>query len=107
MDERGNSPSPMGRSMQEGMVGRAVRRDFSWALDTLRDGGSVTRHNWNGPNQRLHLQRPDSGSKMTQPYIFIVTAQGDRVPWFPSQTDLLANDWHEVSLTLEQREGRA
>jgi hypothetical protein len=39
---------------------------------------------------------------MTLPYIFIsypADAKGTpdcRVPWFPSQTDMLAEDWHLV-----------
>lgn len=28
------------------------------------------------------------------PFIYLVTAQGDRVPWVPSQIDLLAEDWY-------------
>ena len=41
----------------------------------------------------LELQRPDAHSKMTLPYIFMYTAQGDNVPWLASQTDMLAEDW--------------
>ena len=41
----------------------------------------------------LGLQRPDANSKMTLPYIFMSTAQGDLVPWLASQTDMLAADW--------------
>ena len=43
----------------------------------------------------------DAHSKMTLPYIFIeypaghpAYPDGARVPWSPSQTDLLAHDWH-------------
>jgi Protein of unknown function (DUF2829) len=41
----------------------------------------------------LELQRPDAGSKMTLPYVFMKTVQDDLVPWLCSQTDLLAVDW--------------
>ena len=44
----------------------------------------------------LALQRPDAHSKMTLPYIYMRTAQGDLVPWLASQTDLLAEDWELV-----------
>jgi len=66
---------------------------FSEALKELHDGHRLTRKGWNGANQWIQLQLPDQHSKMTLPYIFITTVQGDRVPWLASQSDLLANDW--------------
>ncbi len=44
----------------------------------------------------LELQTPDAHSRMTQPYVFMHTADGGRVPWLCSQTDLLASDWVTV-----------
>ncbi len=70
--------------------------DFGMALQCMKEGRSVTRKGWNGPGQSLHLQTPDEGSKMTLPYIYIQTVQGDLVPWLASQTDMLATDWREV-----------
>jgi hypothetical protein len=67
--------------------------DFSDALDALKDGKALSRAGWNGVGQMLYLQMPTPESKMTLPYIYIVTVQGDRVPWLASQTDLLAEDW--------------
>jgi hypothetical protein len=67
--------------------------DFSEALKALKAGQKVARSGWNGPNQYIEMQRPDAHSKMSLPYIFISTVQGDLVPWLPSQTDLLAEDW--------------
>lgn len=66
------------------------------AIEAMRDGERVARTNWNGKNQFLELQVPDEHSKMTLPYIYITTVQGDRVPWLASQTDILANDWEIV-----------
>jgi hypothetical protein len=66
---------------------------FGEALEELRDGCRLTRKGWNGRNQWIELQLPDQHSKMTLPYIFITTVQGDRVPWLASQSDLLADDW--------------
>ena len=63
------------------------------AIDAMREGKKVARSNWNGKNQYLELQTPDEHSKMTLPYIYITTVQGDRVPWHASQTDILAKDW--------------
>lgn len=67
--------------------------DIGGALKELRSGHSVTRAGWNGPNQSITLQVPDEHSKMTLPYIYITTVQGDLVPWLASQTDILATDW--------------
>lgn len=72
------------------------RFDFGEALERLRDKEKVARDGWNGPNQYLELQVPDVGSKMTLPYIYIKTVQGDLVPWLASQTDMLSADWLEV-----------
>ena len=71
--------------------------DFSKALIVLKSGESVSRYGWNGPGQCLTLQRPDEHSKMTLPYIYIKTVQGDLVPWLASQTDILGEDWYQVS----------
>lgn len=69
------------------------RMEFGDALSCLRGGLRVARSGWNGRGQFLELQVPDEHSKMTLPYIYITTVQGDRVPWLASQTDLLAHDW--------------
>lgn len=66
---------------------------IGWAIKQMHNGSRVTRAGWNGKNQYLELQVPDEHSKMTLPYVFITTVQGDRVPWLCSQTDLLARDW--------------
>ena len=63
------------------------------AIEKLRAGHRVARAGWNGKDQYLELQVPDSHSKMTLPYIYIRTVQGDLVPWLASQTDILADDW--------------
>lgn len=70
--------------------------DFGKALVELKIGFRVTRSGWNGRGQFIRLQRPHENSKMTLPYIFIKTVQGDLVPWLASQTDLLAEDWRIV-----------
>ena len=64
---------------------------IGWAVSQLKAGKAVTRRGWNGRGQYLELQ--DGGTKMTLPFIYIVTVQGDLVPWLASQTDLLAEDW--------------
>jgi Protein of unknown function (DUF2829) len=72
--------------------------DIGWAVEQMHgeqtDGGSkVRRSGWNGKGMWLALQIPDAHSKMSLPYVYMRTAQGDLVPWLCSQTDLLAEDW--------------
>jgi hypothetical protein len=66
---------------------------IGWAVKQLQNGDKVTRYGWNGPGQYLELQTPDTNSKMSLPYVYIHTVNGDLVPWLCSQTDLLATDW--------------
>ncbi|MEV1003452.1 DUF2829 domain-containing protein [Nonomuraea sp. NPDC050202] len=67
--------------------------NFGHALAHLRDGQKVTRDGWNGKGMWLALQAPDQHSKMSRPYIYMSTVDGDLVPWVASQSDLLADDW--------------
>ncbi len=67
--------------------------NFGLALAALKNGLKVCRSGWNGKNMYLELQCPDSHSKMTLPYIYMYTAQGDLVPWLASQSDMLSDDW--------------
>lgn len=85
----------------------ASATDFGWALDQLRKGFRVFRNNWNGPGQYLELQKPVENSKMTLPYIYICTVQGDLVPWLASQTDMLAWDWCRSPIAVTDAQGDA
>lgn len=76
--------------------------DFGMAIQALKSGKKVARKGWNGKGIYLELQSPDEHSKMTLPYIYIVTtklvsdnpdAPRGVVPWLASQTDTLAEDW--------------
>lgn len=73
--------------------------NFGEALENLKAGRRVSRAGWNGKGMYIELQRPDLGSKMNVPYIYLVTPHGPSdkpltlVPWLASQTDLLAEDW--------------
>lgn len=89
--------------------------DFGMALNLMRGGFLVTRRGWNGKGQYLAyvprrslraLDDPDYPLVRSLPhlvdetvtcreYIVISTVEGDLVPWVASQTDLLADDWHE------------
>ena len=70
--------------------------DIGWAVNELQNGHKVRREGWNGKGMWLELQEPDDHSKMTLPYVYMSTAQGDLVPWLCSQSDLLAIDWENA-----------
>jgi hypothetical protein len=74
--------------------------NFGEALALLKAGHRVCRAGWNGKGMWLALQRPDSHSKMSLPYVYMeypdghpAYPNGSRVPWLASQTDLLSEDW--------------
>jgi hypothetical protein len=78
--------------------------DFGWAVAQLKAGNRVRRSGWNGKGMWIALQVPDAHSKMTLPYFYIeypsghsAYANGSRVPWAPSQTDALSEDWELVT----------
>jgi len=66
---------------------------FEWALSAVKNGNFVRRRGWNGKGMYLALQSPTDQSKMTLPYIYMKTADGNLVPWLASQTDMLSDDW--------------
>ena len=71
--------------------------DFGDVVKKMKNkGGRFARAGWNGKNMYIQLQVPDEHSKMSLPYIYMKTVQGDLVPWLASQTDMLADDWMEV-----------
>lgn len=69
---------------------------FGMALSRLRMGKKLQRDGWNGKGLWIELQKPDANSKMTEPYLYLNYPAGNRVPWAPSQTDVLAEDWRVV-----------
>lgn len=72
--------------------------EIGWAVRQLYSGRKIFRHGWNGKGQFLGLQRPDAQSANTLPYVYLITAQGERVPWICSQSDLLAGDWRTLPI---------
>jgi hypothetical protein len=67
--------------------------NFGSAIELLKAKKRVSRLGWNGKSMYLELQIPDLHSKMTKPYIYMICADGSKVPWVASQTDMLENDW--------------
>lgn len=70
---------------------------FDQAFVMIKDGVPMARLGWNGKGLSVRLQRPDENSKMSKPYFYITAhADGEKdavVPWIPSQTDLMGEDW--------------
>lgn len=73
-----------------------MSKNFGEAISELKKGNKVTRKGWNGKNMWLELQVPDAHSKMTLPYIYMKTADNNKVPWLASQTDMLSEDWEVI-----------
>jgi hypothetical protein len=89
--------------------------DFSYALNDLKRGARITREGWNAGGQFVVLQKgyPDGiainantaeatgipqGTVCTfRPYLMLRTADGPFVPWAPSVSDVLAEDWTVVN----------
>ena len=84
---------------------------FGEALKLLKEGYKIAREGWNGKGMFLFLV-PGSTFKVNRPplmgiypegteieyyaHIDMKTAQGYVVPWVPSQSDILAEDWFIV-----------
>jgi hypothetical protein len=88
--------------------------DFSDALVALKGGARIARLGWNAAGQYVVFQPgypdgiginantakatgiPQGTVKRFRPYLMLHTAQGDFVPWAPSVSDVLADDWSRV-----------
>ena len=85
--------------------------NFGEALRALKQGHAVARKGWNGKGIYIELKKGEHldtlnnrfDKVMTHDFIYINTtglktdnpnAPKGRVPWTPSQTDLLAHDWY-------------
>lgn len=77
--------------------------DFGAALQAMRCGARVAREGWNGKGMWLRLVQPADGDPSRLPrypvraHVEMKDAQGWLVPWLASQTDLLAQDWCDVT----------
>jgi hypothetical protein len=67
--------------------------NFGQAQEAMRQGRRVARYEWTS-HSWIQLQRPDAHSKMTEPYAFVASDYGWRVPWTPAQQDLWGLDWY-------------
>lgn len=75
---------------------------IGWAVKQLWDGARIRRAGWNGKGMHLQLVRADQWESEVcldaerLPFIAMLTAQSQWVPWLASQTDILARDWERV-----------
>jgi Protein of unknown function (DUF2829) len=88
--------------------------DFGEALDLLHNNTRVARPNWHHQgmwlvlvpgstitveaDRPLGLAAPEMVGEQVRylPHIDLVTADGEMMPWTPTQADLLAEDWYVV-----------
>ena len=73
---------------------------FGLAIEALKQGKRVARAGWNGKGMWItHMSEgvchdPDSGIEFpVSEFLVVHNADGRIVPWFASQTDMLAEDW--------------
>jgi hypothetical protein len=91
----------------EQFTGTAVGLTFGDALAVLKAGGKVARAGWNGRGMWL-LLIPASHWETTRglelldglPWIGMKTIDDKFVPWQPSQTDMLAEDWQALDVEV-------
>lgn len=108
-------------------ISRRKEMNFGAAIEILKAGGLVARQGWNGKKMFLSLnngsyaagqphgslihgvgnelfETGDEGTVTRMPNINMRAANGETVVgWLASQTDMLAEDWEEV--TLLDKEG--
>ena len=72
--------------------------NFGQALEALKSGRKACRKGWNGKGMWIEHWKPMH--QVDLPYLMLMYPvnssaypNGARVPWLPSQTDVLANDW--------------
>ena len=64
------------------------------ALKYIDDGRRLTRAGWNGPDQWVKLITGLKGMGMEfEPFMVIRTTEDKYLPWAPSQSDMMADDW--------------
>ena len=73
-----------------------MNMEFEEALELIKEGKTVTNENWNGKGMCLKAQYPDENSLMTLPYIYMVNAKGENIPWLASQQDMFSDGWELV-----------
>lgn len=87
--------------------------NFGQALEIIKQGGKVARGGWNGQGVFLELRKPTSSAFESFHSEFIVIdttnlktdnklAPRTIIPWAPSQTDMLAEDWYGIGEEIKK-----
>lgn len=77
---------------------------FGHAVELLKSGFKLARKGWNGKGMYIsyvdpkewnssELERPWDEDLKPRPWIGIKTVDNEYMPWVPSQSDVLAEDW--------------
>ena len=69
--------------------------DFGEALRLCKSGKGVSRAGWNGNGKGLWLEHAGACGEQLA-HVCLHYPDGTNVPWAPSQTDMLAEDWFVV-----------
>ena len=74
--------------------------NFGKALEILKVGKKVFRKGWNGKGtfvfmavNTTYYDNVEKRTKSLENCLVIKTSDGKQVPWFPSQSDIFAEDW--------------
>ena len=67
--------------------------DFGDVIHFLKQGFYATREGWASRGMWIKVQYPDEDSKMGNPYIYMKTDRNSHIPWIPSYSDMLSDDW--------------
>lgn len=73
---------------------------FAQALDIVRGGGIVTRQCWKGTGLSVGVVVPEPfGGKANpmSPFLALRAPNGQLAAWAPSNQELFATDWYELS----------
>ncbi len=65
---------------------------FGKAFDSIRNSGAGMRLSTWSDDVVIRVQSPDKNSKMTAPYLYVVSRFG-LVPWKETMVELFSEDW--------------
>ena len=71
-------------------MGRNLMKDFSRALEQLKQGNPIRRATW--PERLDYIKLEEIGLYDRKDIIYHIK-DGERTIWWPSQSDILATDW--------------
>lgn len=73
---------------------------FEWALKRVKEGAIIARNGWNGKGMYVALASRGKGKEVDviiEPFFIIKNTHNTFNTWVPSISDLLADDWKDVT----------